>query len=433
MLMQQMETRALQRTHPLSSQAVQLLCYLLLGTALPTGLWLLGRSELIDEPYVVSTLAIATSASIAVWYILSRLRQYAKARLLSYVVPVDLLAFAAGATLIGVLRLPYSIGLFGSCLIATTIVSYVLTAITRLGNKQLYIVPGGRVNEMRPRPEHVAIASIDQFEGLVSRSDVSGSVIGDLHFDHPPEWERLFAKAALRGIPVYHYRQILELETGQVRIDRLSENVLGSLIPNLPYMAAKRAFDILATLLLAPILLIVMAGIAIVIRLDSRGPVLFVQDRMGFRGEVFRMVKFRTMRERTVAESVAALRNDAMTKDDDDRITRVGRFLRKVRLDELPQAWNILLGEMSWIGPRPEAISLSEWYETEIPFYSYRHIVRPGLTGWAQVNQGHVTGVDTATDKLRYDFYYVKNISLWLDVLIALKTLRVVAGGFGAR
>ncbi|MCB0182606.1 MAG: sugar transferase, partial [Anaerolineae bacterium] len=134
-----------------------------------------------------------------------------------------------------------------------------------------------------------------------------------------------------------------------------------------------------------------------------------------------------------VEEDEAALRDDAMTKDDDDRITRVGRFLRKVRLDELPQAWNILKGEMSWIGPRPEAISLSEWYENEIPFYSYRHIVRPGLTGWAQVNQGHVTGVDTATHKLRFDFYYVKNISLWLDVLIALKTLRVVAGGFGAR
>lgn len=433
MLMQQAETRALQRTHPLSSPALQLLCYLSFGIALPTGVWLLGRSELIDEPYVSGTLAITTVSAVGVWYVLSRLRQYAKARLLSYVVPVDLLVFAAGATLIGVLRLPYSIGLFGSCLIATTIVSYILTAITRLGNKALYIVPGGRVSEMRPRPEHVPIASIEQFESLVAHGDLNGSVIGDLHFDHSPEWERLFAKAALRGIPVYHFRQILELETGQVRIDRLSENVLGSLIPNLPYMAAKRAFDVVATILLAPLLLIVMAGIAIVIRLDSKGPVLFIQDRMGFRGEVFRMVKFRTMRERTVAESVAALRNDAMTRDDDDRITRVGRFLRKVRLDELPQAWNVLKGEMSWIGPRPEAISLSEWYETEIPFYSYRHIVRPGLTGWAQVNQGHVTGVDTAADKLRYDFYYVKNISLWLDALIALKTLRVVAGGFGAR
>lgn len=433
MLMQQAAPRTLQRSHPLSLQPVQLVCYLLFGMAIPAGLWLLGRSELLDQPYVYGTLIATGAASIAVWYILSRLRQYAKARLLSYVVPVNVMVFAVAAAAIGILRSPYSIGLFGSCFVATTITSYVLTAITRLGNKALYIVPGGRVTEMHRRREHVAVDSLGEFEALVDSNAVDGSIIGDLHFDHPPEWERLFAKAALRGIPVYHYRQILELETGQVRIDRLSENVLGSLIPNLPYMAAKRTFDIVVTIVFAPLLLLAMAAIALVIRLDSRGPVLFIQDRMGFRGEVFRMVKFRTMRERTVEEDEAALRDDAMTKDDDDRITRVGRFLRKVRLDELPQAWNILKGEMSWIGPRPEAISLSEWYENEIPFYSYRHIVRPGLTGWAQVNQGHVTGVDTATHKLRFDFYYVKNISLWLDVLIALKTLRVIAGGFGAR
>jgi lipopolysaccharide/colanic/teichoic acid biosynthesis glycosyltransferase len=107
--------------------------------------------------------------------------------------------------------------------------------------------------------------------------------------------------------------------------------------------------------------------------------------------------------------------------------------LRKTRLDELPQAWNILLGDMSWIGPRPEARDLADWYEQEIPFYSYRHIVRPGITGWAQVNQGHVTDIGSIEAKLRYDFFYVKNLSLWLDLLIALKTLRVVARGFGAR
>ncbi|WP_128891500.1 sugar transferase [Erythrobacter sp. HKB08] len=433
MLMQQAEPKALQRTHPLAYQSVQLFCYLALGIAMPTAIWLIGRAELIDAPYVVGTVTATTGAAVASWYVLSRLRQYAKARRLSYVIPVNLLAFAAAAAVIGMLRSPYSIALFGLCAGATLVTSYVLTAWTRLGNKAQYIVPGGRVTEMRPRPEHVAVASQEEFEALIDSGNLNGSVVGDLHFDHHPEWERLFAKAALKGIPVYHYRQITELETGQVRIDQLSENVLGSLIPNLPYMAAKRLVDVLAVILLSPVLILLMLGIALVIKLDSRGPVLFVQERMGFRGEVFRMVKFRTMRERKVDDHVDAQRHDSMTKDDDDRITRVGRFLRKVRLDELPQAWNVLKGDMSWIGPRPEALSLSEWYETEIPFYSYRHIVRPGLTGWAQVNQGHVTGVDTATDKLRYDFYYVKNISLWLDLLITLKTLRVIAGGFGAR
>ena len=95
--------------------------------------------------------------------------------------------------------------------------------------------------------------------------------------------------------------------------------------------------------------------------------------------------------------------------------------------------WNILKGDMSWIGPRPEARALADWYEQEIPFYSYRHIVRPGITGWAQVNQGHVADIDAVTTKLRLDFYYVKNLSLWLDILIGLKTLRVIAGGIGAK
>lgn len=287
--------------------------------------------------------------------------------------------------------------------------------------------------ELPAREGRIVAGSPAQLDELIDRGQLEGSLVGDLHFDHEPAWERLFARAALKGIPVYHYRQMLELETGQVRIDHLSENVLGSLIPNLPYMALKRVIDVAAVVVLAPLLLPLMGLIALAIVLDSRGGALFVQDRMGFRGEVFRMVKFRTMHPREVAGDAEARREDSMTRDDDDRITRVGRYLRKVRLDELPQVWNILLGEMSWIGPRPEAISLSQWYEDEIPFYAYRHIVRPGLTGWAQVNQGHVTDLDAVSAKLRYDFYYVKHISHWLDMLIALKTVRVVLRGFGAR
>ena len=111
----------------------------------------------------------------------------------------------------------------------------------------------------------------------------------------------------------------------------------------------------------------------------------------------------------------------------------VGRFLRHYRFDEVPQVINILRGEMSWIGPRPEALPLSHWYEGEIPFYSYRHIVRPGITGWAQVQQGYAAKIRGVTDKLHYDFYYVKYFSVWLDVLIVLKTVRTILTGYGAR
>jgi len=178
---------------------------------------------------------------------------------------------------------------------------------------------------------------------------------------------------------------------------------------------------------------VTFAVIAALIKLDSPGSAFFVQERLGFRGQTFKMIKFRTMRERNSIGDEHEKRADAMTKADDDRITRIGKLLRQTRMDELPQILNVLKGEMSWIGPRPEAKSLSAWYEQELPFYSYRHIVRPGITGWAQVNQGHVTSVDAVNAKLRFDFYYVKNISLWIDLLIVLKTARVIFTGLGAK
>jgi lipopolysaccharide/colanic/teichoic acid biosynthesis glycosyltransferase len=126
-------------------------------------------------------------------------------------------------------------------------------------------------------------------------------------------------------------------------------------------------------------------------------------------------------------------RSLAITRERDDRITPIGRFLRKSRIDELPQIINVLRGEMSWIGPRPEAAILSRWYEEEIPFYRYRHIVRPGIAGWAQVCQGHVADVDEVRSKLHYDFYYIKQYSPWIDLLIVVRTIRTMMTGYGAR
>jgi len=151
---------------------------------------------------------------------------------------------------------------------------------------------------------------------------------------------------------------------------------------------------------------------------------------MGYQGQPFRMYKLRTM---TVAPAAEDARLAAITQDEDDRVTRIGRHLRRYRIDELPQIFNIFRGEMSWIGPRPEAVPLSRWYEAELPFYRYRHIVRPGITGWAQVRQGHVAEVEDVLWKLQYDFYYIKNFSFWLDLLILARTARTVLSGFGAR
>jgi len=256
----------------------------------------------------------------------------------------------------------------------------------------------------------------------------------DLWCDLSDEWERELASLALRGIPVYHSKHLQESLTGKVQIKQLSENNFGTLSPLRGYMNVKMAIDWVVALIALIALFPVLAIVSLAIKLDSSGQVIFRQIRIGYRGEEFWIYKFRTMtaipEDGTTADGA---RNAAMTRDNDQRVTRVGKFLRHSRLDELPQLINVLRGEMSWIGPRPEAEVLSRWYENEISFYRYRHIVRPGITGWAQVHQGHVADVDQVREKLNFDFYYIKNFSLWVDIIVVARTIRTILTGFGSR
>jgi lipopolysaccharide/colanic/teichoic acid biosynthesis glycosyltransferase len=197
------------------------------------------------------------------------------------------------------------------------------------------------------------------------------------------------------------------------------------------YLKLKFVLDWLLALLVLPLFLVVGLIVGALIFLGSGGPVFFRQERVGFRGQIFRVYKFRTMRSGAAQHGDA--RELAMTRAGDARITRFGALLRRYRIDELPQILNILKGEMSWIGPRPEAKALSEWYEAELPYYHYRHAVRPGISGWAQVNQGHVALPQDVHTKLHYDFFYIKYLSPWLDMLIVFRTLHTIFFGFGAK
>lgn len=252
----------------------------------------------------------------------------------------------------------------------------------------------------------------------------------DLRADLPNEWDRALADFALVGMPVFHTKHLIESLTGRLELEHLSENSFGTLSPLSAYMRIKHVVDWAAALVVGILLLPFFAIVAALIRFDSPGSVLFSQERMGYRGHPFRVFKFRTMID--VPESTDE-RSAAMTVSNDARITPVGAFLRRTRIDELPQLLNVLRGEMSWIGPRPEAMVLSRWYEQEIPFYRYRHIVRPGITGWAQVNQGHVVDVSDVTSKLHYDFYYIKNYGPWIDALIVGRTIKTMVTGMGAK
>jgi lipopolysaccharide/colanic/teichoic acid biosynthesis glycosyltransferase len=255
------------------------------------------------------------------------------------------------------------------------------------------------------------------------------AIVADFASDLPDEWEAFLADAALAGRIVYQHKQLAESFTGRVELEQLSENSFGSLVPSRGYFHLKGMIDFLLAVLLLPLALPLMLAIALAVRLDSPGPALFRHQRVGFAGRLITVYKFRTMRTVEFADE----RQAAITTDGDERITRVGRTLRKLRLDELPQIFNILKWQMSWIGPRPEAEILSRWYTSELPFYRYRHVVKPGISGWAQVNQGHVAEVDEVHRKLQYDFYYIKYFSAWLDLLILLRTIKTMLTGFGSR
>ena len=206
-------------------------------------------------------------------------------------------------------------------------------------------------------------------------------VVADLRADLPDAWERFITGCVLSGPPVYHVKQMLESLTGRVAIEHLSENTLGSLNPNQVYFGIKQALDRLGALAVLVLFWPLLLVLALAIRLESPGPALFRQERVGYRGTLFTLYKFRTMRAKDLRG--VGEKEKAITREGDARITRLGRVLRRTRLDELPQAINILRGEMSWIGPRPEAAVLSRWYESEPAFYGYRPIVRAGVTGFA--------------------------------------------------
>jgi lipopolysaccharide/colanic/teichoic acid biosynthesis glycosyltransferase len=250
-------------------------------------------------------------------------------------------------------------------------------------------------------------------------------IVFDKDGDRAPEWDRLFTRAVLRNIPVYEVSRLREMLSGRIRLQSRPEELFGDLRPANSYLRLKRLVDTAAAVAALVVVVPLLAVLCLWIRLDSQGSPIFRQTRVGYQGRQFTCYKLRTMHVDSSGPDYTAL--------GDVRITRAGRFLRKWRLDELPQIFNILKGEMSWIGPRPEAVSLARRYEKMISHYAYRHAVRPGISGWAAVHQGNVGHPDEIVIKLEYDFYYLKNFSIWLDFLIVMMSVRTIVTGFGHR
>ena len=236
-----------------------------------------------------------------------------------------------------------------------------------------------------------------------------------------------------RGILVEDGLRTYEYFTGKLPIESLTPSFLifsGAFRKSRLQMGLRRA----SSLLLAAVGLLrsapLMAVIAVAIAIDSRGPVFFVDRRAGGGGRPFNLVKFRTMHPLPPGEMVAS---SVWDRDDELRVTRVGRFIRKLRLDELPQFWNVVKGDMDLVGPRPEILANVQTMSEEIPYYGLRHSVRPGLTGWAQTRFGYSVSLEQVTEKIRYDLFYIKQMSFWLDLRILVDTVKIMLFGRGAK
>jgi lipopolysaccharide/colanic/teichoic acid biosynthesis glycosyltransferase len=371
------------------------------------------------------TILATAFAYAVVWYTGRRLDAFPRPTFqgnLGYVAPMAGIAYATIAVILVLVRSEYSrVQLFGSGALALVWMTVIAQLRARYLTRHYAVVPSSL---LRALPTLPTCRWLDFDDVQVSGIRVD-AIVADLGVDLTEAQVSALANAAIAGVPVLDRRFILETLTGRTPLGGLTPNEFGALLPSRQYLLVRRAIELALTILCLPVIMPMGLLVALAVRLDSPGPILFFQPRVGRRGRVFRMVKFRTM--------FRGAGGPSFTTTADPRVTRVGSYLRRCRLDELPQAINVLRGDMSWVGPRPEALTLDQQYVREIPHFALRGIIRPGVTGWAQVNQGYAHDHDEMRSKLEYDLFYHKHCSLWLDVVIVLRTFAVIFGGTGAR
>lgn len=275
-------------------------------------------------------------------------------------------------------------------------------------------------------PEHYGICyQLIDFERSLPQG-LSGIVV-DLQDKRFKEDAVRLVKWRQAGLEVLGRRDLFEKIAGRVLLSDVTLQDLEKVTPPKTYMKIKRIADFLIVLMLAPVCLVLAIIIGFAVRLETSGPIFFAQRRIGLHGKEFVMFKFRSMFD----SSTESVESFALKRD--SRVTMVGRFIRRFRLDEIPQLVNVLKGDMSLIGPRPEQPSIVDNYLRSIPFYGFRHILRPGISGWAQVSYPYAASEEETKEKLEYDFFYIKNINFWIDLMILIRTCVTVLSGRGAR
>ncbi|MDQ3289181.1 MAG: TIGR03013 family PEP-CTERM/XrtA system glycosyltransferase [Pseudomonadota bacterium] len=296
--------------------------------------------------------------------------------------------------------------------------SFVVVGFVPVDNQAIEVPEDMQVNNLSSLPDLTESLNVDEI--VVAPDERRGGLPMDA-----------MLSCAQRGIVVSDLSTFFEREAGMVSLDVSDPSWLvfcGGFDHSMPRRVSKRFFDLLAAGSLLLVAWPIMLLVALAVRIESSGPILYRQTRVGEHGRSFEVMKFRSMRVDAEQDGIAR-----WATREDDRTTRVGRFIRKSRLDELPQLFNILKGDMSFVGPRPERPQFVEMLTQEIRYYGVRHSVKPGLTGWAQVRYAYGASIQDAEEKLTFDLFYVKNQNMVFDLLILLQTVEVVLFRRGAR
>ena len=381
------------------------------------GRYLLSASDTIR----VSALLI-TGIYLIIFLVALRLSRWIRFRTGEQLLSVWLILGLAGTLGLMMFRLPYSVTFLGLIYPTATVILLLFGKGLSQRSSMRLGVPARLIDQIdNSTGAFVPMDSASLPEGAIDAVLVSEEQLSD------SGWTPFLSWCALNAVPVIMLRDYIEAESGRVDLKNFTFTDLLHVRSSDTYLFVKRVFDAVCSLLLLFVFSIPMALVVVVIKLETTGPAIFAQQRIGLGGVFFTMYKFRSMvtdAERGGAQFAAR---------GDKRVTRVGKFIRKYRIDELPQLYNVLRGDMSLIGPRPEQKNLLDELVEEIPLFPFRHSVRPGITGWAQVCQGYAYDVDSSSEKITYDLFYIKNLSFLLDMTIIVRTIRIMLTGFGSR
>ncbi|MGH8873062.1 MAG: sugar transferase [Acidimicrobiia bacterium] len=348
---------------------------------------------------------------------------------------IALITGALTPTLILFTRTPYYSGSF---LVITGGMWMILASLhrgvhrLRPWTEKIGIITGEKelAEDLAASPNAVVVWVLDpKFDGPLELPDRDVNMAVDLRAVLSERVARFLSSCDVAGYKIRPFSSVYEEHTGRVPLVHLGEGweISAPLLEVAPWLPGKRLFDLVITAALSPIWVAVGLLVAGYIRLATRGPALFRQPRVGHEGRSFTMYKFRTMDEDAEKDG------PRFATEHDERLIKGGSFLRKSRLDEIPQLVNVLKGDMSLVGPRAEQVPFVEEFQRYIPFYDHRHLVRPGITGWAQVNYGYADDEADTIEKLTYDLFYIKHMSPVMDLRVLWKSVWTVLTGFGAR